>query len=164
MTERRGAMSTNPPFLRIRAAAPGDVPAVERIVRDAYTPYIARNGATPGPMLDDYPTRVAQGVVHVLVSDEEIQGVVVLIPETDTGCMLLDNIAVPPSAQGKGHGRILLQWAEDAARGAGFSRIRLYTQEVMTENIAIYARRGYVETHRATEIGLNRVFMQKALY
>ncbi len=164
MTERRGAMNTNPPFLRIRAAAPGDVPAVERIVRDAYTPYIARNGATPGPMLDDYPTRVAQGVVHVLVSDEEIQGVVVLIPETDTGCMLLDNIAVPPSAQGKGHGRILLQWAEDAARGAGFSRIRLYTQEVMTENIAIYARRGYVETHRATEIGLNRVFMQKALY
>ncbi len=81
----------------------------------------------------------------------------------DDDCMLLDNIAVSPTAQGKGHGRTLLQWAEDAARRAGFSRIRLYTQEAMTENIAIYTRRGYGETHRATEIGLNRVFMQKPL-
>lgn len=156
-------MNKNPLALLIRVALAGDVPALERIVRDAYTPYIARNGATPGPMLDDYPARVAQGVVHVLESEDGIEGLIVLIPEPDDSCMLLDNIAVSPTAQGKGHGRTLLQWAEDTARRAGFSRIRLYTQEVMTENIAIYTRRGYVETHRATEIGLKRVFMQKTL-
>ena len=156
-------MNKNPLALLIRVALAGDVPALERIVRDAYTPYIARNGATPGPVLDDYPARVAQGVVHVLESEDGIEGLVVLIPEPDDSCMLLDNIAVSPTAQGKGHGRTLLQWAEDAARRAGFSRIRLYTQEVMSENIAIYTRRGYVETHRATEIGLKRVFMQKPL-
>ncbi|MDH0681802.1 GNAT family N-acetyltransferase [Achromobacter animicus] len=148
---------------RIRSATPADIAEIERIVRDAYTPYIARNGATPGPMLDDYPARVAQGVVHVLESEDGIEGLIVLIPEPDDSCMLLDNIAVSPTAQGKGHGRTLLQWAEDTARRAGFSRIRLYTQEVMSENIAIYTRRGYVETHRATEIGLKRVFMQKPL-
>lgn len=64
-------------------------------------------------------------------------------------------------AERKGHGRTLLQWAEDTARRAGLSRIRLCTQEVMTENIAIHTRRGYVETHRATEIGLKRILMQK---
>lgn len=148
---------------RIRSATPADIAEIERIVREAYSPYIARNGATPGPMLDDYPARVAQGVVHVLESEDGIEGLIVLIPEPDDSCMLLDNIAVSPTAQGKGHGRTLLQWAEDTARRAGFSRIRLYTQEVMSENIAIYTRRGYVETHRATEIGLKRVFMQKTL-
>ncbi|WP_291384516.1 MULTISPECIES: GNAT family N-acetyltransferase [Achromobacter] len=148
---------------RIRRATPADIVEIERIVRDAYIPYIARNGATPGPMLDDYPARVAKGLVHVLESKDGVEGLIVLIPEPDDGCMLLDNIAVSPTAQGKGHGRTLLQWAEDTARRGGFSRIRLYTQEVMTENIAIYTRRGYVETHRATEIGLKRVFMQKPL-
>jgi len=156
-------MNTNPAPFRIRAAKPADVARIEHIVHEAYTPYVARNGATPGPLLDDYQMRVAQGVVHVLESDAGIEALIVLIPEPDGSCMLLDNIAVSPTAQGKGHGRTLLQWAEDAARRAGFSRIRLYTQEAMTENIAIYTRRGYVETHRATEIGLNRVFMQKPL-
>ncbi|MNV57180.1 Acetyltransferase (GNAT) family protein [compost metagenome] len=77
--------------------------------------------------------------------------------------MLLDNVAVSTLAQGKGYGRELLRWAEDVARQAGFSCMRLYTQEMMTENIAIYQRYGYVETHRAREIGLNRVFMRKPL-
>jgi hypothetical protein len=33
----------------------------------------------------------------------------------------------------------------------------------MTENIALYGRIGYAETHRATEKGLNRVYMAKPL-
>ena len=33
----------------------------------------------------------------------------------------------------------------------------------MTENIALYSRIGYVETHRAEENGLRRVYMSKRL-
>ncbi|WYX10874.1 GNAT family N-acetyltransferase [Achromobacter xylosoxidans] len=66
-------------------------------------------------------------------------------------------------AQRRGYGRALMQWAETIARQAGYPRIRLYTQEAMSENIAIYQRYGYVETHRAEEIGLKRVFMMKNL-
>ena len=33
----------------------------------------------------------------------------------------------------------------------------------MTENIALYTRLGYVETHRGEEIGLMRVYMRKTL-
>lgn len=145
----------------IRLASLDDLPDIERIVAQAYGHYVARIGATPGPMLDDYAIRVAQGVVHVLRVHDTVQAVLVLIPEPD--CLLLDNIAVDPQAQGKGYGRDLMQFAENAARQAGYTCIRLYTQEKMTENIAIYTRYGYMETHRAEEIGLKRVFMKKAL-
>jgi hypothetical protein len=41
--------------------------------------------------------------------------------------------------------------------------IRLYTNEAMTENLDYYPRRGYRETHRATQDGYQRVFFSKAL-
>jgi GNAT superfamily N-acetyltransferase len=145
----------------IRLASLDDLPEIERIVEQAYGHYVARIGATPGPMLDDYAARVAQGVVHVLQVRDTVQAVLVLIAEAD--CLLLDNIAVDPKAQGKGYGRDLMQFAESTARQASYASIRLYTQEKMTENIAIYTRYGYVETHRAEEIGLKRVFMKKPL-
>lgn len=146
---------------RIRPATAGDLVTVEQIVHDAYRHYVARIGATPGPMRDDYRARIAQGQVQVLEGEAGIQAVLVLVHETDG--LLLDNVAVSPAAQGRGHGRELMQWAETVARQAGYRRIRLYTQEAMVENIAIYQRYGYVETHRAEEIGLKRVFMTKRL-
>jgi hypothetical protein len=33
----------------------------------------------------------------------------------------------------------------------------------MTENLSLYARLGFVETHRAVEQGFSRVFMRRAL-
>lgn len=149
------------PAHRIRPATAVDLAAVEHIVHDAYRHYVARIGATPGPMRDDYRARIAQGQVQVLEDEAGIQAVLVLVHETD--CLLLDNVAVSPAAQGRGHGRELMRWAETVARQAGYRRIRLYTQEAMVENIAIYQRYGYVETHRAEEIGLKRVFMTKRL-
>ena len=146
---------------RIRQATTADLAAIERIVHDAYCHYIDRIGATPGPMRDDYRQRISQGQTQVLEDDAGVQAVLVLVREPD--CLLLDNVAVSPAAQGKGYGRELMQWAEIQARQAGYRQIRLYTQESMTENIGIYQRYGYVETHRAEEIGLKRVFMAKSL-
>jgi ribosomal protein S18 acetylase RimI-like enzyme len=145
----------------IRPAVPADRQAVEDIIRQAYSPYIPRIGRPPGPMLDDYEALIGQGVVYVVEGEDAIQGVLVLIPEQDA--MLLDNIAVMPSAKGTGLGRRLLQYAERAALAAGYRAIRLYTHETMTENIALYSRIGYAETHRAEEKGLKRVFMAKHL-
>ena len=71
--------------------------------------------------------------------------------------------AIPVAAQGTGVGTKLLDFAEATARQAGFAVIRLYTHETMIENVAIYARRGYRETHRGAERGFNRVYMEKAL-
>ncbi len=77
--------------------------------------------------------------------------------------MLLDNIAVVPAAQGKGLGRRLLAFAETAARNENLPAIRLYTNQAMTENVALYTRIGYVETHRGEENGFHRVYMTKRL-
>jgi ribosomal protein S18 acetylase RimI-like enzyme len=145
----------------LRIATKDDRPAVEAIVEAAYTHYIARIGRKPGPMLDDYGALIEAGRVHVMECDGELKGLLVLIPEADV--MLLDNIAVDPSAQGTGLGRQMMLFAEHAAREAGYKAIRLYTNVAMTENIALYTRAGYVETHRGFEKGLHRVYMTKPL-
>ncbi|MGO4337007.1 GNAT family N-acetyltransferase [Labrys sp. KB_33_2] len=145
----------------LRLATTADLPAIEHIVEAAYAPYIARIGRKPGPMLDDYAALVRAGRVRVSPLDGNVLGILVLIPQEDV--MLLDNIAVAPAAQGRGLGRRLLQAAENLAREAAYRRIRLYTNEAMTENIALYARSGYVETHRVEEKGLRRVYMEKDL-
>lgn len=145
----------------IRQAMTPDLLRVEAVVRDAYTPYVARIGREPGPMGDDYDSLIRAGRVHVVEASGRIQGVLVLLPQDDA--LLLDNVAVDPAARGKGLGRALLAFAERAATDAGFDRIRLYTNEVMTENFALYRRLGYVEIYRAEEKGLRRIYMTKSL-
>lgn len=145
----------------LRKAVTTDRPAVEAIVEAAYSPYIPRIGRKPGPMLDDYEALIHEGCVHVVVADGLVQGILVLRPEQDA--MLLDNVAIAPTAQGRGYGRTMLDFAERAARAAGLPSIRLYTNEAMTENVALYGRLGYVETHRGVANGFRRVYMSKAL-
>ena len=145
----------------LRLATTEDLRAVEEIVRAAYFPYVSRIGRAPGPMLDDYRKLIADRRVHVVEQDGVVSGILVLIPERDV--MLLDNVAVAPFSQGLGLGHKMLEFAEHAAQDAGFRSIRLYTNEEMTENISLYSRIGYSETHRAEEKGLRRIYMTKQL-
>lgn len=112
-------------------------------------------------MLDDYSSLIDAGRVYVVEREKSVQGVLVLIPQDDA--MLLDNVAVDPGAQGSGLGRRMLEFAEQAARAAGYQAITLYTNEAMTENISLYSRNGYAETHRTEENGLKRIHMVKEL-
>jgi ribosomal protein S18 acetylase RimI-like enzyme len=145
----------------IRIAATVDLPAVQAIVEAAYAPYIPRIGRKPGPMLDDYAPRIAERRVWVLEQDGQVVGILVLIEEPEG--LLLDNVAVNPAAHGRGYGRMLLEFAEQSAAEGGYNSIRLYTNAAMGENIAMYQKIGYVETHRATVNGLHRVYMSKDL-
>jgi ribosomal protein S18 acetylase RimI-like enzyme len=149
------------PNMRIRPADAADLPVVERIVRDAYSKYIARIGKPPGPMLDDYPARVRAHEAWVLLQDEAVVGVIVLLAEDDY--LLLDNVAVDPEQAGRGLGRILMQFAETEARRRGYNEIRLYTHEMMTENIAMYRHLLWQETGRGEQSGYSRVFFRKVL-
>lgn len=130
----------------------------------AYSPYIARIGRAPGPMGDDYAARIAAGEAYVIgepVRGAPVRGVIVLVAQA--GYLLLDNIAVDPAVRGGGFGRALLLFAEAQARRGGYREMRLYTHEKMTENLALYARSGWVETHRAEQDGFARVFFRKTL-
>jgi ribosomal protein S18 acetylase RimI-like enzyme len=145
----------------VRPAVAGDAPAVTACVIVAYRHYVDRNGKYPAPMLDDYALVIGEHDVSVAERGGEIAGVLV-VREAEEG-FLLDNIAVAPSAQRTGVGRYLLQLAEAKALERGYDSIYLYTQEIMTENQALYARIGYVEYARRHEAGLDRVYMRKRL-
>jgi GNAT superfamily N-acetyltransferase len=99
--------------------------------------------------------------VLVAERDGDLVGVLVL-DVTDEG-FLVDNVAVHPDARGTGLGRVLLDRAEAEARRRGFDSIHLYTHEGMTENLAIYAGRGYVEYDRRSMGPFSLVFMRKPL-
>jgi GNAT superfamily N-acetyltransferase len=88
-------------------------------------------------------------------------GLIVIVAEP--GNLLLENVAVLPSAQGRGIGTRLLEFADARARELRLPEIRLYTNERMTENLSYYPRRGYAETHRGEEDGFSRVYFTKRL-
>lgn len=145
----------------IRTARPEEAPLLAALVGRAYGPWVPVVGRRPFPMDDDYAARVAAGEAWVLEAEGAIRGLVVI--ETHPGYLMLDNIAVDPARQGTGEGRALLDFAEAEARRRGLPEVRLYTNALMERNIALYTRRGYLETERREEKGFSRVFMAKRL-
>lgn len=142
-----------------RPGTAADLPVVRQVVRAAYAPYRERMDQPPAPMLDDYHAAAESGQIWVV--GDPVVGVIVLIGQDDG--LLVENVAVSPAAQGTGIGRQLMEFAEQRARALGLRRLRLYTNEVMIENLAIYARLGYTETGRRTVDGYRRIFMEKVL-
>jgi len=143
----------------VRAARADDLLAVVRIVHDAYSSYIDRIGRIPAPMKADYVSAIARGTTWIAEAGSRVIGVAVL--KSHANYLLLDNVAVDPQAQRRGCGAALIGFAEDQARRWRLGEVRLYTNELMTENIDYYIRRGYRETHRAEEDGFKRVYFSK---
>ena len=148
-------------MLTVRRAETSDVAAFTVVATEAYRGYVARIGRRPAPMTADYAEAVRGGLAWAAVRDGEVVGLLVLAVKPDH--LLLENVAVLPSAQGCGIGARLLALAEDQARELGRVEIRLYTNEAMTENLVYYPKHGYAETHRAEQDGFRRVFFRKRL-
>ncbi|PYC19142.1 GNAT family N-acetyltransferase [Pseudomonas jessenii] len=145
----------------LRRARPNDAETIATLVNEAYAPYTTRIGRKPAPMLDDYRQVIEQNDTFVLTDNAEIVGVLVMSQEGTE--LLLVNVAVSPSHKGNGFGKQLMAYCEEHALTLGCEAVRLYTHERMVENIAIYEKLGYQQTHRANEDGFARVFMRKAL-
>ena len=146
----------------LRRAAVDDAPAIAHVAEQAYAPYVARmGGQRPAPMDEDYAVAVSESEVWVVEAAGEVVGFLVLVH--GRGVTLLDGVAVLPTQQGSGVGRALLALAEDQSRAQGHARLRLFTNAAMVENQRLYEGLGYVETHRAEDEGLARVFYEKVL-
>ena len=145
----------------IRPAEPGEAIAIRDLVQRAYAPWVDVIGRRPAPMDDDYTRHITAGEVFVLAIDGAITALVVLLPRPDH--LLLDNIAVDPSHAGQGLGRRMMRFAEAETLRRGQRKLRLFTHERMVRNIDLYKRLGFVETHRASVEGFDRVFMSKAI-
>ena len=140
----------------IRAAVADDEAEVRACVEGAYAMYVERIGKPPAPMLADYSALIDQSAIRVAHDGDALAGLIVMWLEVDH--LYVDNIAVHPDVQGQGVGDALLTDAEEHARGAGRDEIRLYTNTAMMENLTYYPRKGFVETHRATDDGYDRVY------
>lgn len=110
-------------------------------------------------MRADYGTLIAEGSVHVAAYDGEVCGVLVLKPAERH--MLIENVAVNPDYQGRGLGQKLMRFAEQQAAESGLREVWLYTNELMTENIAFYGWLGYEEVERRSGEYYRRVYMRK---
>lgn len=142
----------------MRAATAADVPDVEAVVAAAFAPFVRRTGIRPAPLSVDWTTALLSEPVSVAVLEGRAVGVLLLRPQPDH--VLIDTVAVRPEAQGSGIGGALLARAEAVASGRP---LRLYTNAAMTEALAYYPRRGFVEVGRRSEDGYDRVFFEKRL-
>jgi GNAT superfamily N-acetyltransferase len=127
--------------LEIRRAGPADAAAIAALTRAAYEKWIPVIGRVPKPMTADYDVAVREHLIDLLFEGDELVALVECIREPDH--LLIENLAVSPSHQGKGYGRKMLALAEALARDLGFTELRLYTNKLFAENVAFYAKHGY---------------------
>ncbi|MCK0547699.1 GNAT family N-acetyltransferase [Pseudomonas syringae] len=146
----------------IRIAEASDEFDIRHCAEQAYARYVPVIGRKPAPMTADFITQIATGIVYVATDDQaRFQGFIVF-HEKD-GYFLLENVAVLPSAAGRGVGKALISFCENAARQRGMSAVHLYTNAKMADNLSIYPKLGYVKVAERTEDGFNRVYFEKNL-
>ena len=145
----------------LRQAGPADAPAVRALTREAYRKWVAVTGREPLPMRVDYDKAVLEHRFDLLYEDDALAALIETSVEPDH--LLIVNVAVAPAFQGRGLGKHLLMHAERLAVAGGFGEIRLYTNSLMAENIALYKRLGY-RVDREQPFGTSvQVHMSKAI-
>jgi len=98
----------------LRRATGDDVGAIKGLVDESFGKYVERIGKPPAPMLADYAGMLDTSRIWVLERGDDV--IAVLVTQDQGDHLLLDTVAVAPSAQGGGYGRRLLELAErDAA-------------------------------------------------
>lgn len=147
--------------LATRRAKLEDSDPIKAMVDSAYAMYIERLGMLPHAMRSDYKALADTGNLYVLHDEREVLGAVLLTPCEDS--IMVSNLVVHPKNQGKGYGRELMLFAETLARELHLSALTLFTNELMHENIKLYSKTGFIETHRKTEGDFNRIYFRKAL-
>ncbi|WP_104205248.1 GNAT family N-acetyltransferase [Billgrantia saliphila] len=145
----------------IRTALETDLAAIRSCAYKAYAKYVMRIGREPAPMHADFASQIESGRIDVAICESRIAGYVVFYPEGDY--IHLENVAVLPEYSGRGIGKRLIEHVERTSSEAGYEAVELYTNEAMTENLAMYLKMGYVEVGRRREAGFNRVFFRKQI-
>lgn len=151
-------------MIEIRTANPEDLPVVHSITQKAYAVWLPVLGYPPQPMTDDHGPRIERG--DVLLACEGETAIAIIAIERGDDHHLIFSVAVDPDNAGKGIGPRLIAEAEYNARLAGKARITLYTNALMTRNIALYLKLGYREIGRrpnTAKPGFTIVDMEKAL-
>lgn len=98
--------------------------------------------------------KATQEMAFAAIEYGRLIGCVFLKPEE--AALYIGKLAVHPSAQGKGIGRLLLERAEATARELGLSSLRLETRVELTENHRLFAAWGFGKTAENRHAGYDR--------
>jgi len=148
-------------IVKLVQASHADAAAIRKLTRDAYAKWVPLIGREPKPMTADYAEAVRKHRFDLLYADGALAALIETIKGPDH--LLIENIAVSPSWQGKGYGRLLMAHAETLAAASSFREIRLYTNKLFAENVQLYDKLGYrVDREEAMNGGV-AVHMSKRL-
>ena len=108
------------------------------------------------PSLEKLQEDIEREELFLLEENEELQGIVVLTPHMDeeytpiawltpkgSRNLYVHRLATNPKEWGSGHGRKLMDFAEDFARSNGYISVRLDTFSQNQRNQRFYEARGY---------------------
>ena len=125
----------------LRRAKRDDIAALTALQRAAYEPLKQRVGVSPLPYAADYGALIEAMEIWIAGPAGKLDAALVLDPKPDH--LLIWSIAVAPERKGERLGSFLLDFAETRAIEIGLTELRLFTNELFTENVAWYQRRGY---------------------
>ena len=125
----------------VRRATIADAVTVRELTRAAYAKWVPLLGREPRPMIADYDAALRDHLIDLLQVDGEAVALIEMAPKADH--LLIVNIAVAPTYQGKGYGSALMAHAEEVARSLNLNEMRLYTNALFAENVRLYSRLGY---------------------
>ena len=141
---------------QVRRASAADAAGLHECMRQAYTPYLIRlKGGVLPPLEADYAKEIASYPTWVVVAQAQIVAGLTMDFGKDTAS--ISNVAVDPSWQGRGIGRVLLDLAEREAVLHGYAALALATHVLLHENVHLYQHLGWTETGRDA----CRVYMSK---
>ena len=112
-------------------------------------------------MTVDYHDAVCKHRFDLLYIGNLLAGLIETTPDGDS--LLIVNVAIRPSFQGRGLGKRLLSLAEDIAAGQALSDVWLYTNALMAENLRLYEKLGYRREREEQRSVGTVVHMRKSL-
>jgi len=157
----RGMSKRTGDEVTIKRASLEDAATVSAITDAAYSKWIPLIGRKPEPMTVDYAEMIAKQPIHIL--SVEGKPIAVLVLKHEERQTLIWSVAVHPNYQGLGLGLRLLRLAEEEAHVRGLKSVRLYTNSLFIENVALYKRFGYEESKRESFRGSSLVHLVKKL-
>jgi ribosomal protein S18 acetylase RimI-like enzyme len=125
----------------LRRAQPSETQKIAAFQRAAYARNRTIMGVEPIPLQADYAKILSEYEVWLHETGEGLAGVLILEPRADD--LLIWSVATAPDDRRSGLGNRLLAAAEVRARELGKRIMRLYTGELLVNNVAWYQRRGY---------------------
>ncbi len=155
--------------MRIRPAAPGELPALQDVERAAGAPF--RDLGMP-EIADDDPPALGEleryrraGRCWVAADEGDGRPLAYLIAEPVDGALHVEQVSVHPDAARRGVGRALLAHAADRAREEGLTALTLTTFAEVPWNAPYYLRLGFrVLDESGLTPGLKRIRAEESAH